>query len=215
MSQATKKKVLKVVLFSLLLPFAAAGADEKKPAAPAPATPSATTEPEVEESTPQVMTGAAVPSYFVVAAFLRRAQILMEKPLEQRPDLFAAFGCAPGDSRFEKCAELIKKAADVYARKIDDAKSPQERQTELDTKGKETAQLYGQLLQLIGRKPGEAAAFHKWVEEVRATVGVGVSEEPGNNLLQSARLFDRELEALYPEAQKLPGFIPAPAKPKA
>ncbi len=43
------------------------------------------------------MTGAEVPTYFVVAAFLRRAQIVMEKPLEQRPDNFATFGCAPGD----------------------------------------------------------------------------------------------------------------------
>lgn len=210
---ATKQTILKAVLLALLVPLAA-GAEEQKAApqaAPKPM-PMASGEAEGDESGLRVMTGAEVPSYFVIAAFLRRAQILMEKPLEQRPDLFQTYGCAPGDSRFEKCAELIKKAAEVYARKIDDAKKPLERQAELDLKGKETGRIYGQLLALIGRQPGEAAAFHQWVEEVRATVGVGLSDEPGNNLLDSARVFDQELAAAYPAYKTLPGFVPAPAK---
>ncbi len=209
--KAAPKILPLALLFASSLPLAAA--DETKPPQPprAAAAPAPATGKESQEDGLRVVTGAEVPSYFVVAAFLRRAQIVMERPLEQRPDNFARFGCGPGDPRFEPCATLIKKAAEVYARQIDPEKSPVEKQQEHDRKGKEIGELYGQLLRLVGKTPEEAAAFHRWIEEVRITVGVGVSDEPGNDLMESARCFDRALEASYPEARKLPGYVPAPA----
>lgn len=170
--------------------------------------------PEEIESTVEVLSGADVPSYFVVTAFLRRAKIVLERRPEERPEFFATYGCAPGDPRFEKCAELIRQAAESYARETNQD-DPVENQAGLDAKGREIGRIYSELLTLVAKKPGDAAAFHTHVEEVRATVGLGLSDAPGYDLLQASRIFDQELEAAFPSAPSLPGYVPTPPKPAA
>lgn len=202
-------------LLSLLLLPAAQAQQAPAPPAEAPAYPIGPFDPvpaEVE-STVEVISGAEVPSYFVVTAFLRRAKVVLERRPEERPDFFATYGCAPGDPRFEKCAELINKAAEIYARETDQD-DPVKNQAGLDAKGKEIGRLYAELLKLVGKKPGDAAGFHAKVEEVRLTVGLGLSDEEGYDLLQASRIFDRELAAGFPQAASLPGYVPTPkAKP--
>lgn len=162
---------------------------------------------ELEEA--EVLTGAGVPTYFVVSAFLRRAAIVLDRPPEHRPDLFAEFGCAPGTPAYEKCEELIRKAAAVHTRPTIDT-GPEASQASLDGKGKETGELYAQLLNLLTKNPEQAAAFHRKVDEVRITVGVGLSDEPGQDQLSAAREFDKSFNAGYPQGASLPGYVAAP-----
>lgn len=170
--------------------------------------------PEEIESTVEVISGAEVPTYFVVTAFLRRAQVVLERRPEERPDFFATYGCAPGDPRFEKCSELIRQAAESYARETNQD-DPVENQAGLNAKGREIGRIYAELLSLVSKKPGDAAGFHAKVEEVRLTVGLGLSDKPGYDLLQASRIFDQELKAAFPSAPSLPGYVPTPPKPAA
>jgi hypothetical protein len=164
--------------------------------------------PEELEETP-VLTGAEVPTYFIVSAFLRRAAIVLERPPEQRPDLFNDFGCAPGKPAYDACQDLIKKAAAVHTRPTIDT-GPEASQASLDGKGKEIGELYAKLLNLLTKSLEQAAAFHGKVEEVRITVGVGLSDEPGQDQLSAARHFDQTFKAGYPQATSLPGYVAAP-----
>jgi hypothetical protein len=162
---------------------------------------------ELEEA--EVLMGDKVPTYFVVSAFLRRAAIVLDRPPEQRPDLFAEFGCAPGQPAFEKCQKLVKEAAAVHTRpKV--GTGPEASQASLDGKGKDIGLLYAELLNLLTKTPEQAAAFHRKVDEVRLTVGVGLSDIPGEDQLSAARHFDQSLKAAYQQAASLPGYVAAP-----
>lgn len=161
------------------------------------------------EEAMRVVSGAEVPSYYVVSAFLRRAGIVFESPADRRPTFFEEYGCAPGSDRYEACTKLIEKAAAAVQHKIE-AETPKENQAGLDAKAKEVGQIYAELLNLVGKKPEDAKGFHGHVEEVRLTVGMLLSDEPGQDLLQSARVFDQELKKGFKEAASLPGYVSTP-----
>lgn len=201
-----------LALLSLLL-VSAAGAQPLQPAPDVPPYPIGPVDqiPEEIESTVEIVSGPEVPSYFVVTAFLRRAKVVLERRLEERPDFFATYGCTPGDPRFERCSELIHQAAEIYTRETDQD-DPVANQAGLDAKGREIGEIYAELLNLLSKKPGDAAGFHAKVEEVRITVGIGLSDKPGYDLLESARIFDQVLKADFPAAASLPGYVPAPPK---
>ena len=156
---------------------------------------------------PKALMGSPeIPSYYIVSAFLRRAALVLERPVGQRPDFFATFGCALGNERYQACFDLIQEGAKAHGRDLD-AETAEENQAGLDAKAKDIAQIYAKLLKLLATTPEAARNWHTKVEEVRPTVGMVLTDEPGQDLFQAARAFDQELEKLYPGALQLPGFV--------
>ena len=182
-------------------------AEAQAPKAPATAAPASAEEENLEEA--EVLVGGPnLPSYFVVSAFLRRAALVLERPIGQRPDFFTTFGCTLGNERYQACFDLINEGAKINNR-TPNSKTPEESQAALDTQAREIARVYAKLLKLLGTTPEAARGWHTKVEEVRPTVGMVLTDEPGQDLFQSARIFDQELEKLYPGALQLPGFVKA------
>lgn len=203
------------LIVGLLSPSANAQApvaEPKAPSAQAGAAPSPAEDEEPLEEAKVLMGGPELPSYFVVSAFLRRAALVLERPVGQRPDFFATFGCTLGNERYQTCFDLINEGAKINNRKID-AKTPEENQAGIDAQAREIAQVYAKILKLLGATPEAARGWHTKVEEVRPTVGLVLTDEPGEDLFQAARAFDQELEKLYPGAHQLPGFVIAKSAP--
>lgn len=211
--------VVLALISGQVLPGSSAEAQAPKaPAAPAaaPSTGSAAEagKPDEEplEEAEVLVGGPNLPSYFVVSAFLRRAALVLERPIGQRPDFFTTFGCTLGNERYQACFDLINEGAKINNR-TPNSKTPEESQAALDTQAREIAQVYAKLLKLLGATPEAARGWHTKVEEVRPTVGMVLTDEPGQDLFQAARIFDQELEKLYPGALQLPGFVLAKSAP--